>query len=216
MNPPAPGSAPDQHDADPLDLERILVGAFDTLVRGKQDRRHPYHQPVLATTDTEGFPDARTVVLRAVDPDASTLRCHTDARSPKLAHLLRTPRAAWLFYDPRARVQLRITGETHALTEGPEVDSAWADTRLFSRRCYLAPHAPGSPAESAAGPDPNLPDDLVEHNPDPVRAELGRRHFAIIVTRIHTIDWLRLGAKGHARARFTRAGVGWEKHWIRP
>ncbi len=216
MNPPAQGSPPDQHLDATTGLDGILVAAFDALIRGKQDRRHPYHQPVLATTDTEGYPDARTVVLRGVDRDAATLRCHTDARSPKLAHLARTPRAAWLFYDPRARVQLRIAGGTRALTEGPEVDQAWADTRLFSRRCYLAPHAPGSLAEGATEPDPNLPDDLIDHNPDPERAERGRQHFAIVTTTIDTIDWLRLGAKGHARARFVRTPAGWDKHWARP
>lgn len=180
--------------------DAILDDVWAALARGKADRKHAYHQPVIATTDAEGRPDARTVVLRFVDRATSTLGFHTDARSPKLDHLRLAPTLAWHFYDPGAKTQLRIRAEASIHTDDPIADEAWAATRLFSRRCYLAPRPPSLPA---ARPSPNLPEDLLETDPDHDRSEAGRANFAVVRARILEIDWLWLRRGGHLRARFT-------------
>ncbi|MEM7754418.1 MAG: pyridoxamine 5'-phosphate oxidase family protein [Planctomycetota bacterium] len=183
------------------------------LVRGKADRKHPYHQPALATTDTEGYPSVRTVVLRKADPDSGVLHAHTDARASKVAHIAQTPIAAWHFYDPGQRLQIRATGPTQVLTDDPIADQAWQDTRLFSRRCYLAPHTPGSETQD---PDPNLPPDLISTNPQAERSEEGRANFAVVRTTVHTLEWLTLASTGHTRGVFTRSGDDWHHRWLAP
>ena len=87
-----------------------LADALDTAWRlleaGAADRRNPMHVPVVASVDEAGAPDARVMVLRAVDRIAETLRFHTDARSPKCAAMAGR-RVSVLAYDPGAAVQLR-------------------------------------------------------------------------------------------------------------
>lgn len=198
-------TSPSANPAEPWpdDPTRIRVTIWTDLEHGVTNRRHPFHQPVLATTTESGDPTARIVVLRHADPETGALHAHTDARAPKVAHVRTTPTAAWLLYDPDRRLQIRASGPTRVLTEGPIVDAAWQATALYSRRCYLAPLAPSAEVES---PHPNLPDDLRDTNPDEARSEAGRANFAVVRTEVHTLDWLLLAAKGHTRGRFVRTG----------
>jgi pyridoxine/pyridoxamine 5'-phosphate oxidase len=53
--------------------------------RGRRPAGPPLAHPSLATVSPDGLPDARTVVLREVDPDQERLVFFTDARSPKVA-----------------------------------------------------------------------------------------------------------------------------------
>jgi len=215
MTPPDPGGRPDHAWTRDPDAAREHLWA--TLVRGKADRRHPFHQPALATTAPDNTPTVRTVVLRHADPDQGILHAHTDARAAKVEHLARTPVAAWHFYDPGARTQLRATGPTQIVLEtshpDPIWEKAWADTRLFSRRCYLAPHRPGSETPT---PDPNLPEDLRDTNPDAEQSEAGRVNFAVVRTTVRTLEWLHLASDGHTRGVFTRADAGWTHAWLAP
>ena len=191
----------------------ILDHLWALLVRGKADRRHPFHQPALATTGPDNTPSVRTVVLRLADPDAAALHAHTDARAGKVGHLARIPVAAWHFYDPAAKLQIRATGPTQVLTEGERADQAWANTRLFSRRCYLAPNPPGHATDH---PDPNLPKDLLRADPDAERSEEGRPNFAVVRTTIETLEWLHLAADGHTRGRFRRRANEWAHDYLAP
>lgn len=46
-------------------------------MRGVDDRHAPARHPTLATVNSEGKPQARTVVLRAADQRSATLDIHT-------------------------------------------------------------------------------------------------------------------------------------------
>ena len=201
----ADGSQQHQHPPHPEALDDVLDDAWRALVRGAADRKHAFHQPVLATVDELGLPTARTVVLRRVEPEARLIICHTDRRSPKVTQLERTPTAAWAFYAPKSRVQVRASGATRVEMPGSSAlaDQAWERTRLMSRRCYLAPHEPSRRAEQ---PSPNLPETLLEGTPSEAESEVGRANFAVVVTRVDRLDWLRLKHDGHRRALFTWGG----------
>jgi len=199
-----------------LELSEIPGSAWTMLVRAVRDRRHAFRTPVFCTVDAQdGTPRARTVVLRHADPDALELRCHTDRRSVKLREIEREPMVAWLFYDTKARVQLRIRARAMVHLDGAVFEEAWERTALMSRRCYLAPHAPGSAAD---GPSANLPDDAMDSDPSPQRSEAGRANFAVVQTRVLEMDWLWLRHDGHRRCGFVwdEEGKLVQAGWLQP
>jgi 3-hydroxyisobutyrate dehydrogenase len=189
-----------EHTESHRELSEIPGAAWAMLRRAVKDRKHAFRTPVLCTVDADdGSPRARTVVLRHADPEGLVLRCHTDRRAGKIEQIGREPMVAWLFYDAKARVQLRIRARARVHLEGEVFEEAWARTALMSRRCYLAPSVPGVSAE---GPSANLPEDLLECEPDFERSEEGRVNFAAIETRVIEMDWLYLRHSGHVRAGF--------------
>ena len=126
------------------DLDGSCAHAWALLARGVKDRRSPFHTPGLATVSPEGLPEIRTVVLRGCDPQTRNLRFHTDTRSAKIADMQKQPQAALHFYDPGAKIQLRVRARLELLT-GEAHASAWDNTRPMSRECYQVTQAPGSP-----------------------------------------------------------------------
>ena len=182
----------------PRTLAEIERHCFALLARGVRDRRSALHLAVLASAGDDGFPAARTVVLRAVDTAARTLRVHTDRRSAKFAELTADPRAALLFYEPRARLQVRFRALA-TLHAGDDVARGiWQGVAATSRRCYLG-LAPGS---VSAGPVSGLPPELETRGPTPEESAPGAANFCAVTLRLLTLDWLHLAAGGHRRARF--------------
>lgn len=191
-------------------LPRLL----DQIELGWKERRHGFHTPVLLTRGLDDAPEGRTVVLRASGRDPVFVQCHTDARSPKIAELERDPRARWVLYDREAKLQLRLSGTTEIHRGGSVHEAAWAATRLFARRCYLAPRAPGAPVEA---PDPNLPSDLLGREPTPEESAPGTEQFAVLRTHVNRVDALSLQATGHTRAAWTldpETGAVLEASWL--
>jgi general stress protein 26 len=122
-------------------LDSVLSALWSGLAAAVRDRDHSWHLPTLATIGLDGSPQARTVVLRDIDPVAATILCHTDARSPKVAEIAAQPEVAWHFYDPRSRVQLRvkaIAAVHRAVADDPLALERWSASTLSARRCYLA------------------------------------------------------------------------------
>lgn len=195
-------------------LQEIFDGCFRELGRGVVDRRHGFHVPAIATVGLDGAPQVRSVVLRRVDAAEGILSCHSDARSGKVAELAREPRMTWHFYAPELKLQLRVLSNAEYLRVGAVADEAWSRSELSSRRCYLAPRAPGAECDA---PSPNLPPELVGRRPTVEESLPGREHFGVVRARSLAIDWLWLGADGHRRARFTRETSGaWAGAWIEP
>lgn len=195
------------------DLDSAQAALWAKLVRATRDRRVPFHHPAVATLGIDGAPRARIMILRGADPAAATLRLHTDVRTAKVAELARAPRLSLLFYDPPAKLQLRIEGEGRIEAEGPAADQAWASTRLLGRRCYTAPIAPGSPAP---GPVSGLPPALETREPTAEESACGRPNFAVLLVRVEAMEFLWLAMTGHRRGRFERASDRFEGRWLIP
>ena len=192
-------------------LPDILAHAWSLLVRGGADRKSPVHTPVVCSVDEAGLPQARVMVLRKADPAASSLRFHTDARSPKAAQLDGRP-VAVLAYHPAEQVQLRISGTARVLTDGEPVDGIWNQSTLFARRCYLAENPPGTPLP---GPASGLPAWIEGQQPTAEQIVPARANFATLWISVTSIDWLHLANSGHRRALF-RAADGWAGEWLAP
>jgi len=78
------------------DLAQLYEQVWTRLTRGVHDRHAPARHPTLATVSPQGRPQARTVVLRAVNKTTGTLDIHTDLWSAKVGDLWVTPFAAIL------------------------------------------------------------------------------------------------------------------------
>ena len=80
-----------------MDLATLANTIWSELSRAQADREHPWRTPVLASVDSEGLPQARSVVLRKVCSDTQTLQIYTDSRSPKLSNYRHPLRFNWYF-----------------------------------------------------------------------------------------------------------------------
>lgn len=189
-------------------LDACLTDCRDRLIRAPRDRKSPLHTPVIVTGDV----DARVMVLRAFDSAAWSLRFHTDARSPKAKVIAADPRVVVLFYDKGAKIQIRARGEGQILTTGPQVDTAWAASTNFARRCYLG-DGPGTLSDV---PTSGLPPEFEGTEPDDVQIIPARENFALLMITLTKLDWLYLAHTGHVRAQFARADDGWQGRWVAP
>lgn len=175
-------------------LDSTHAQVWQRLARGTRDRRAATRNPTLATIGPHG-PEARTVVLRAVDADARTLEIHTDRRSAKVMELTKNPNAALHVWDAKANLQIRLRGIA-TLTHADA--GKWARIPETAQRVYGGTPAPGLPI-----PRPDA------HDPAPNRDD-----FTRITLKITEIETLHLGSDLHRRARFT--APTWKGHWIAP
>ena len=87
-----------------LELVRTRIEA------GLHDRDAAARLPVLATRDAEGWPSARSMVLRDFDPGEWTLDIHSDADAAKVLQFVHAVqeqyvrrRVDWIFRARRAQ-----------------------------------------------------------------------------------------------------------------
>lgn len=200
MNDPEP--LPAHYDR----LEIAIEEAWERLEHGVADRHSPFHTPTLATVRADGTPSARTVVLRGADRTAACLRFHTDGRSRKLEEVAAEPRSVLHFYDPAAKIQLRVEGTASIHAADPVADDAWAASRPSSRECYRIEPGPGAAID--------LPTNAVIS--DAADPDAGRVNFRAVILTVSVVEWLYLAARGHRRALFTRVGRDWEGAWLAP
>ncbi len=195
-------------------LTEQLADAWRGLTDAALNARDEWHLPVIASIGLDGRPEARTVVLRSVDPETRTLTFHTDRRSPKVQEIEASGWLAWAFYERSSKTQLRVSGVTTVHSTDAVADAGWARTTLSSRRCYLAPHAPSAPLDDW---HPNLPDGLHAARPDVEASEAGRENFTLVRTRIDRMERLELHHDGHLRVawRWNDAGAE-EARWLAP
>lgn len=105
-------------------LEEILRTSWNLLFRGAVQNRHPYHTPVLATTNGK-VPNARTVVLRETQIDNRQLLIYTDRRTAKIEDLRQCPFASLVFWDKGKSVQIRAKGKVHIHHQNELARTKW-------------------------------------------------------------------------------------------
>ena len=178
-------------------FDGLLSQTWGCLTAGVADRDHPARQPTFATTSPDGWPEARTVVLRAADRASARLEVHTDLYSSKITSLRANSRAAFHIWIADLALQLRLQTEVR-ITSGDAVADTWAKVPDPSRQSYGVTPPPGVVIENAL--------DYVKA-PDPAT-------FAVLTCDVQTIDVVHLGAQ-HRRASFTRSR-DWQGQWLSP
>lgn len=176
-------------------LDAIEAALWHELQAAPRDKEHPWRAPVLATTDGN-VGDARTVILRDVDRAQATLLVYTDARAGKVAQIAAHPLGTLVMWSPTLGWQLRVRVALQAVTDGLELSSRWARLKLSpAANDYLSSQAPGDALDGA------------------ISARGERAYFALLETRVLSIDWLELHAEGHRRARFNTDATA---RWLQP
>jgi pyridoxamine 5'-phosphate oxidase len=201
------------HFADKDSLDAILNDIWQRLVRGKADRRSPFHTPFVASVNANGAPQQRVMVLRHVDREAATLRFHTDLRSGKVGQLNANDQVSVIGYDAGAKVQIRLSGKGILSPSGDVADSAWTASASSSRRGYLAEIAPGTESDVATS---GLPPAFEGSVPTLPQTESGRQNFAVLLVTVKRLEWLYLASDGHRRAVFTPTSGQWIGQWLVP
>jgi len=193
-------------------LEQVLNQTWKMLQRGVDRFNDPFHWPVLGTTAKDGS-SLRTVILRQFTLPQRVLVCHTDSRAAKVKEISSCRHVGWLFYHPKKKIQLRISGPATLHTDDRIADEHWAATRITSRLNYCAVAPPGSVAER---PSSGLPDLLLKKTPALLETESGRKNFMVIAGQIQSLDWLQLSVLGNRRARYVWASAGLQANWLIP
>ena len=193
-------------------LEWVLKETWSMLGRGVSHFNDPFHWPVLGTTGKDGA-SMRTVILRQFMLPERMLICHTDARAEKIREISKSAKVSWLFYHPKKKVQLRISGQATLHADDHFADDQWAATKIISRLNYCASEPPGTPIDK---PSSGLPDFLLNKIPTLLESERGRKNFMVIACRIDSMDWLILQATGNRRARFDWDQNGLNARWLTP
>ncbi|MEL6372354.1 MAG: pyridoxamine 5'-phosphate oxidase family protein [Pseudomonadota bacterium] len=190
------------------DLDGSLRHAWSLLQKGVHVVQSRFHTMAVATVGLDGAPQVRTVVLRGSDTASRQVRFHTDQRSAKFNELQRNPLISLHFYDPGAKIQLRLTGEATCHTEGPVWAQAWDATRPNSRACYRQTVGPG-----AAIDEPFTPETIARTDDACAAGQ-----FCAVVVQVTSLEWLYLAARGHRRARFTWSSEGDQRdaRWLAP
>lgn len=182
-------------------FEAIRADIDRRLADAAANRRSPMHTPVVATADA----DARIMVLRDWDAERSTLRFHTDARSPKCALIGNSAPVGVLFYDKGEKVQIRVNGTGRIEREGPVADAAWEQSTNFARRCYLGE----GPGAVSSEPTSGLPAWAEGNEPGDDELLPARENFAVLLVEVERFDWFYLANSGHRRAICDRGTWCW-------
>ena len=202
---------PDHHN----DLGATLKFAWQMIGRGVQDRRSAFHTPVLASQGADG-PQARVLVLRALDAALRSLTFHTDTRSAKLPELANDARVAVTFYDAARKVQLRLNGVVSVHANNTLSHQRWAASRPSSLRCYLGAQ-PGAVSDE---PTSGLPAQVEGREPERHELAVAEPHFAVLQIAVQRMEWLHLHSRGQRRALFmwTEDGAqsGCTMQWLNP
>jgi len=193
-------------------LESVLDGSLQMLTRGAGRFNDPFHWPALGTSGEEGS-SLRTVILRHFQLPERVLVCYTDARAAKVRDISRCSRISWLFYHPKKRVQLRVSGHATLHSDDEVAETYWAETRAPNRINYATAEPPGT---SVSRPSSGLSDFLKDKALSLLASEKGRSNFMVISGRIESLDWLILDPLGNRRARFDWEADGMRATWSVP
>ncbi len=205
----------------PVSHGEILKKVWKQLDLGVIDSEHPFHTPVFGTdkvTDSIGngdifSPSLRVVVLRRFWRKPARLAFHAHLGSPKIEQIKTNPNVSWLFYHPKEKFQVRISGAAEVHTNDELTDEQWSATGNFSRRCYIGK----APTQISKKPTHGMPEDIAKRNPTEKESEVGRANFAVITSTIKTIDCLELDVHGHRRSLFMWNEDGQlETKWLTP
>ena len=184
------------------DLAASLEMAWQLWGRGTVDRHSGFHTPVVTSVDADGNPQARTMILRAVDRETRTMRFHTDVRSAKINHWKSKPHVCVLGYDASKKIQLRVDGRVVLHTTDAVADDAWKNSRPESLAAYGVEISPGSVVDSPSG--------APQFNSE------GRENFAVALVHVESLEWIYLNAEGNRRAIFSWADGMLKSNWLQP
>lgn len=161
----------------------FISALYNTYLENKKSKKHWFKRGVLATVTYNGKPQIRTVVLRGLNQKMG-IEVHTDARSAKVLDIQKNNQVSLLCYDGNSEVQLQFIGTAQVVQDKTVLQRAWEKVPLASRAQYTTKLAPGTPIATNS---------KIEQQEHP--------NFCILQIETHTIDYLKIGAKGRYRCQ---------------
>ncbi|MCB6184803.1 pyridoxamine 5'-phosphate oxidase family protein [Leeia sp. TBRC 13508] len=180
-------------------LDETLVHAWRLIEQGVNDPRVGAHLPVIATVDEMGFPQVRTVVLRAARSATREVIFYTDIRSQKIKDLQHQQHLVMQFYDHAQKIQVQLKGIATIHQQDAIADQYWQKAKPHSKRAYLVTPGPG---EKLLRPGNGLARDLSYRAPTDTESLPGKKHFAVITIKVSELHWLYLAPFNQRRAKF--------------
>ncbi len=178
-------------------LDDFLDFAWGQISRGKADKKSPARHPTFVTSSADGFPNARTLVMRRSDRKNNQIEFHTDTASSKMLVLEENPRAGIHIWLPKVQLQIQIEVVVE-VNVGDIIIPNWKNVPTSSRTAYGTIPSPGTVIGSSHAYD---------YAPD-------HKRFAVLVCHIQSIQLLLLGAK-HTRAYYKNT-TNWQGEWLSP
>ena len=160
----------------------------------------------LATVDTEGLPQCRTLVFRGFS-DHQHVQFITDTRSEKWEALVTNPKVAVCWYFAETREQYRMNGTAH-IGKGDQQQTVlmWKNLSNAGKKQFLW-GAPMQPRKSDYILDVELED----------IPELPPSHFVVINIEVESVDFLTLRGDPQTRILYTQSTDGnWQSKNIIP
>ena len=178
-------------------LDDFLDFAWVQISRGKADKKSPARHPTFVTNSVDGFPNARTLVMRRSDRNNNQIEFHTDAASSKMFALKENPRAGIHIWLPKVQLQIQMDVVVEVKV-GEITIPNWRNVPANSKVAYGTTPSPGTVIESPLAYD---------HAPD-------QKRFAVLVCDIQSIQLLLLGGN-HIRAYYKKT-TNWQGEWLSP
>ena len=178
-------------------LDDFLDFAWVQINRGKADKKSQARHPTFVTSSVDGFPNARTLVMRQCDQKKNQIEFHTDTASSKMFDLKENARAGIHIWLPKVQLQIQMDVIVEVKV-GDFTIPYWRDVPTNSRVAYGTIPSPGTAIGSPFA---------YNHNPD-------QKRFAVLVCDIQSIELLLLGAK-HIRAHYKKI-TNWQGEWLSP
>ena len=178
-------------------LDDFLDFGWAQIYRGKADKKSPARQPTFVTSSADGFPNARTLVMRRSDRENNQIEFHTDTASSKMLELEKNPRAGIHIWLPKVQLQIQMEVVVE-IKVGNITTPNWKNVPTNSKVSYGTIPSPGTILDNPFA---------YEHAPD-------QKRFAVLVCHIQSIQLLLLGVK-HIRAYY-RKKTNWYGEWLSP
>ena len=190
----------------------IFDEIWTLLARGVVDRSEDFRLPIIVINHGETS-DGRIVVLRNANKEKRSLRFHTDIRSDKVEALKKNKNIYFLFYNKKRKIQVRAKGIAEINFQNDLTKECWKKTQIISRKCYMAPNAPGTVSQN---PTSGLPEKIENQYPTMEESEIGFENFCVIESKVYEMEWLYLAAQGHRRAKIFIKDNEIKTDWVTP
>ena len=178
-------------------LDDFLDFGWAQISRGKADKKSPARHPTFVTSSADGFPNARTLVMRRCDRKNNEIEFHTDTASSKMLALKENPRAGIHIWLPKLQLQIQMDVVVEVKVGDITIPN-WRNIPNNSRVVYGSIPSPGKVIESPLAYD---------YAPD-------QKRFAVLICHIQSIQLLLLGVK-HIRAYYKKI-TNWKGEWLSP
>ena len=124
-------------------LDDFLNFAWAQISRGKVDKKSPARHPTFVTSNSDGFPKARMLVMRRSDRKKNEIEFHTETTSSKMLALEENARAGIHIWLPKVQLQIQMNIDVEVKVGDITIPN-WRDVPTNSRVAYGTIPSPGT------------------------------------------------------------------------